>query len=84
MSDALEKAARALAVHFGCEWETLRAADREMICGYVRAVLVAVRVPERDAWLSIARGQPPETRIRGAVENSFTAMIDTILEGPET
>lgn len=50
---------------------------------FVRAVIMAVRVPERDAWLSIVRGQPPETRIRDAVENSLTAMIDAILADGE-
>lgn len=39
----LERAARALADHFGCHWDTMTESDRETIRGYVRAVLMAVR-----------------------------------------
>ena len=45
----LERAARALADHFGCEWETMREADRETITGYCRAVLMAV-LPELERY----------------------------------
>lgn len=50
MSGALERAARALADHFGCEWETMRDADRETITGYARAVLMAVRSHDLPSW----------------------------------
>lgn len=41
----LERAARALADHFGCDWDTMLDADRETITGYCRHVLMAV-LPE--------------------------------------
>lgn len=77
----LEKAARALSDHFKCEWETMRGEDREMIRGYARAVLMAVREPNAD--MSRAGGkvfnQTP------APNPVFTAMIDAILnEGAKT
>lgn len=75
MSAMLEKAARALADHFGCEWGTMRDADRETIRGYVRAVLLAVREPDQE---SITRACDREHHCED-LRIHFTAMIDTIL-----
>lgn len=74
MSAMLEKAARALADHFGCEWGTMRDADRETIRGYVRAVLLSVREPDQ---AMIAAGNFADEWMSPAP--TFTAMIDTIL-----
>ena len=77
----LEKAAMALAAHFGCEWETMRDADREMICGYARAVLMAVREPTNQmeiAGLSASNGAA-----LARAKLSYTAMIDAILADGE-
>lgn len=86
----LERAARALADHFGCEWETMRDADRETITGYCRAVLMAVRTPD-EAMVKAAEDREEEivgtygcADPTGGFETDgpkicFTAMIDEIL-----
>lgn len=82
----LERAARALSDHFGCEWETMRDADRATLTGYARAVLMAVREPDKAIskvgsavdieleWLESER----------AIPQVFTAMIDAILNDEES
>lgn len=88
----LEKAARALAEHFGCEWETIREADREIIRGYVRAVLMAVREPEDDFMLALypnPAGREGVAEIQGrrsrdAGKMQIAHFIDHILRGGET
>lgn len=80
MSDVLEKAAEALADHFGCEWETMRDADREMIRGYVRAVLTAVK----DQGCALAMWEACYVDGDQMLPDfCLTAMIDAILGGPE-
>ena len=79
----MEKAARALSDHFKCEWETMRDADREMIRGYVRAVLLAVRgIPDSvafDAVEPVSDSAP----FNPMPEVAWRAMIDTILADGE-
>lgn len=78
MTTMLEKAARALAAHFGCEWETMRDADREMIRGYARAVLTAVREPNDDVARQVGRAAwHSGSGVRP--QSLCTTMIDSIL-----
>ena len=70
----LERAARALADHFGCEWETMREADRETITGYCRAVLMAVRVPDKDIMESAFHDV-----LEPVYPTDFTRVCDAIL-----
>ena len=77
----LEKAARALSDHFKCEWETMRDADREMIRGYVRAVLMAVRNPSNSVLLA---GEATGDQYEGCdPADCWPAMIDAILADGE-
>ena len=82
----LERAARALADHFGCEWETMREADRETITGYCRAVLMAVRSVEPDLWhrANNHAWQNDKSTVDHAPESVWPLMIDTILEPTPT
>lgn len=84
MTTMLEKAARALADHFGCEWETMRAADRETMRGYARAVLLAIREPDTtdDDIASVHRGNTLSWDCDAeGVRFIRAAMIDAILAG---
>lgn len=69
-----ERAAKALADHFGCEWETMRDADRETIKGYARVVLTAVQSDAHDLT-KLVYGQP-----HGQSAADFIAMIDGVLK----
>lgn len=79
----LERAARALSDHFGCEWETMRDADRATITGYCRAVLMAVREPDeavRDAGEgAFASALHKSGSLSDATLRIHQAMIDAIL-----
>jgi len=84
----LERAARALSDHFKCEWETMRDTDREMIRGYVRAVLMAVREPGEAMATAATDGHDTywnyeaDGRPSGPCD-TFTAIIDAILADGE-
>lgn len=74
MTTMLERAAKDLATRFGCEWETMRDADREMIRGYARAVLVAVREPDQGIMDSAFSDV-----LEPAYPGDFGRVIDAIL-----
>ena len=76
----IERAARALADHFGCEWETMREADRETITGYCRAVLMDVRRVPND----ICETGAAAICANSDIEAGWSAMIDAILAEGET
>lgn len=80
----LERAARALADHFGCEWETMRDADRETIRGYCRAVLMAVRDEMVDVaaikpTVDFARTNRETELVLDYAQQGFTSTINKIL-----
>lgn len=80
----LDKAARALSDHFKCEWETMRDDDREMIRGYARVVLMAVREPS-DAIVEASEEYEGCGCPCCITAHNWQLMIDAILnEGAKT